>query len=67
MEEYKYKIVFLGESGTGAKTSLIDRLINNYFTQNIISTSNINYIGIFIQINLELLNCYYGNFRTRKI
>ena len=48
MEEYNYKIVFLGESGTGAKTSLIDRLINNKFNPQTIASISTSYASIFI-------------------
>ena len=34
MENNIYKIVFLGESGVGAKTSLINQLVNKKFDEN---------------------------------
>ena len=34
-----YKIVFIGESGIGAKTCLINRIVNNKFEPGIISTT----------------------------
>jgi len=34
MKEYKYKVILFGESGTGAKTSLIERFIDNKFNSN---------------------------------
>ena len=38
------KVVLLGESGVG-KTSIISRLINNVFGENIISTTGASYAG----------------------
>jgi len=55
MEKYEYKIVFLGESGTGAKTSLIYQFINNKCDPNIKSTLGASYVNIFIQINLGII------------
>ena len=49
MKEYDYKIVFLGESGTGAKTCLINQIIYNEF-ENYSFTSVATYYSIFIQV-----------------
>ena len=38
------KIVLLGESGVG-KTSIISRFINNFFAENVISTTGASYAG----------------------
>ena len=55
MEDCSYKIVFLGESGVGAKTSLISRLINNKFYECFESTIGANYSSIIIQVNLGII------------
>ena len=39
------KVVLLGESGVG-KTSIISRFINNFFSENVISTTGASYAGI---------------------
>ena len=41
-DEYVFKILFLGSSCTGAKTSLIVRLITNAYIQNYITTIGID-------------------------
>ena len=56
MEEYKYKIVFIGESGTGAKTSLISRLCDHDFTLYTNTTSVPSYTTFSIKINLGIIN-----------
>ena len=38
------KVVLLGESGVG-KTSIISRFINNFFSENVISTTGASYAG----------------------
>ena len=38
------KVVLLGESGVG-KTSIISRFINNFFAENVISTTEASYAG----------------------
>ena len=38
------KVVLLGESGVG-KTSIISRFINNFFAENVISTTGASYAG----------------------
>ena len=48
-KNYKYKIIFLGASGAGAKTSLINRFIGYEFNYNIPSTITPNIHSIFIQ------------------
>ena len=55
MEEFVNNIVFLGEPGIGAKTSLIERLIDNKFDESKPSTCGCNYSSIIIQINLGLI------------
>ena len=54
MDEYDYKIVFLGESGTGAKTCLINQIIYNQF-ENYSSTSAATYFSTFIQVELGII------------
>ena len=44
----KYKIVFIGESGTGAKSTLINRLTGIDFNENIITTIYASFINIKI-------------------
>jgi len=56
MEECEYKVVFLGESNTGAKTSLIDQLIDNEFDPNSMSTCAPNFVSIIIQNDLGFIN-----------
>ena len=51
MKIKSYKIVFLGTSGV-AKTSLIQRFLNNKFDENEGSTLGANYTGLYIQTNL---------------
>ena len=55
MEKYEYKIVLIGESGTGGKTSLINRLVLNIFDPNTIATSGASYTNIFVQVNLGII------------
>ena len=52
--DYEYKIVFLGGSGVGAKTSLISRLNNDYI-ENPCSTAGGSYTPIYIQVNLGII------------
>jgi small GTP-binding protein len=54
MEEYDYKIVFLGESGTGAKTCLINQIIYNEF-ENYSFASPAAYYSTFIQVKLGII------------
>ena len=54
MKEYDYKIVFLGESGTGAKTCLINQIIYNDF-ENYSLTSAAAYYSTFIQVKLGII------------
>ena len=44
----EYKIVFIGESGTGAKSTLINRLTGIDFNENIITTIYASFINIKI-------------------
>ena len=55
MEEYSYKIVLIGETGTGAKTSLINRLYKNEFHKIIMGTTGAYFVNIFIQIKLGII------------
>ena len=55
MKEYEYKIVFLGESGVGSKTSLIGQLVNNRFDPNVSSTNGASHSSIFAQVNLGII------------
>ena len=56
MEEYnyEYKIVFLGGAGIGAKTSLINQLIDKYI-ENPSSTNGGSYSYIYIQVILGII------------
>ena len=45
---YTYKIILLGEAGTGAKTSLIGRIIADSFSDNLASTSAFGYAEYLI-------------------
>ena len=38
IKKYTYRIIFLGESGTGAKSSLINRIISDAFSSTISPT-----------------------------
>ena len=48
-----YKVVFLGDSGVGAKTSLINRIIDDKFNENEMSTSGASYSPKFIRLKSE--------------
>ena len=56
----KFKVIFLGESGTGAKTSLINRMVKNEFRETILSTYGVsycskcvrNYLGNEVQLTM---------------
>ena len=58
--EKEYKIVFIGESGVGAKTCLINRIMYNHFEDNIITTTTSTFYqkkvilknGKFIRLDL---------------
>ena len=54
-KKYTYKIIFLGESGTGAKTSLISRIISNTFSFNISSTTGANYAMLSVQTKIGII------------
>ena len=47
----EFKVIFLGESGIGTKTSLIERIVENTFSENIYSTIGINSRHIKIKTN----------------
>ena len=47
----EFKVIFLGESGIGTKTSLIERIVENTFCENIYSTIGINSRHIKIKTN----------------
>jgi len=55
MKEYEYKLVLLGGSGIGAKTSLIKRFILNRFDSVMMTTSGANFCSTFIQVNLGII------------
>jgi len=55
MKEYAYKILFLGESGTGAKISLINQIIDNEFDERITSSNCTYYVSIFIKKDLGII------------
>ena len=46
----KYKIIFLGDSGIGSKTSLIKRMNHNVFTPNITNKNSCSFISKSIKI-----------------
>ena len=46
----KYKIIFLGDSGIGSKTSLIKRMNHKVFTQNITNKNSCSFISKSIKI-----------------
>ncbi len=56
MENNIYKIVFLGESGVGAKTSLINQLVNKKFDENVESTTASCYSYLYIETDLGIIN-----------
>ena len=56
MENNIYKIVFLGESGTGAKISLINQFVNKKFDENVKSTISSCYSYLYIEIDLGIIN-----------
>ena len=53
--DYEYKIIFLGSCGIGAKTSLINRIVDNTFNYWTQSTSDANYSSIFFQTELGII------------
>ena len=52
--DFEYKIVFLGGSGVGAKTSLIYQLVDKQFIEDSLSTTSASYSSIFIQNNFGI-------------
>ena len=52
MEINEFKVVFLGESGVGAKTSLIIRIVYNSFDSNVSATNGASYVSKTIQTEL---------------
>ncbi len=54
MEEYNYKIVFLGESGTGAKTTLNNQIIYKIFEENFFGLTA-SFYSAFIQVELGII------------
>ena len=46
----KYKIIFLGDSGIGSKTSLIKRMNHNVFTPNITNKNSCSFVSKSIKI-----------------
>ena len=52
MEINEFKVVFLGESGVGTKTSLIKRIVHNTFNSNISATSVASFVSKTIQTEL---------------
>ena len=40
-EHYRFKVLFIGESGIGTKTCLINRIVNGNFNQNLGPTTSI--------------------------
>ena len=55
MEEYEYKIIFVGDVGIGAKTSLIKKFIYNKFDKDFKLTISVNSTSIFILVNLGII------------
>ena len=49
----EYKIIFVGESGIGAKSTLIKRLIGKIFTLNIETTSRCSFNDLKIELKKE--------------
>ena len=43
MKERRYKIMFVGESAIGSKTSLIDRIIRDNFFENPLATTGLDF------------------------
>ena len=56
MEKYVYKLIFLGESGTGAKTNLISQLIGNGFNESSLTTNIPSYATKFIQTDFGIIS-----------
>ena len=46
----EYKVIFLGATGTGAKTNLINRLAREIFNKNEVSTLSCSYVTKFIDL-----------------
>ena len=55
MEEYKFKIMFVSENGTDAKTSLISKIYTNRFNPYIESSAYTQEKQIYIQTDLGIL------------
>ena len=51
----EYKVCFIGGSGIGAKTSLIDAIMGKKFDFNILSTSNNSFVVKSIELNNEII------------
>ena len=49
----EYKIIFVGESGTGAKTSLINRLVGIEFKYDLLSTISPSYTDLKIKLKMN--------------
>ena len=49
MDEYIYKVLFLGDSSIGAKTSLIRRIVYNEFREDENSTIGVDFFTKTIQ------------------
>ena len=56
--EYLYKIIFVGPSNSGAKTSLIFRIVNNYCEENFIPTIGVDFKLYEVKTN-------YGNVKLQ--
>ena len=52
MEINEFKVVFLGESGVGAKTSLINRIVRDVFDLNVSATNGAYFVSKTIQTEL---------------
>ena len=52
MEINEFKVVFLGDSGIGAKTSLINMIVSNVFDKSVYTTTGVSYVSKIIQTEL---------------
>ena len=52
MEINEFKVVFLGDSGTGAKTSLINRIVRDVFDKSVYATPCASYAYKIIHTEL---------------
>ena len=55
IKKYTYRIIFLGESGTGAKTSLINRIISDTFSSTISPTPGDCFTVLSVQTKIGII------------